>query len=523
MSSYRPPERIRHSLPVLGAPGPDEVARARLFSSLRLASGLELAERTWVPAMVPWRATEEGFVSREVLAWYRRFAEGQPGAIVVEATGVRDIPSGPLLRIGHDRYLEGLGELVRAVREASAGRTRLFIQLIDFLRIRRRPEPSRYFERFLALRVEHRRALADLRPELAGEATDESVRRAIASLSRSELEHVLSRRELEALDRGERERVWDLEQPEIRDLPKALPSAFAAAAQRAREAGFDGVELHYAHAYTMASFLSPLNTRDDGYGGDRAGRLRLPLEVFAAVRARVGASFTVGCRFLCDEIVEGGGRTADAEAHGVAFAAAGMDFLSLSTGGKFEDAAQPRIGEAAYPYTGRSGWECMPTIRADERGPFGRNIPRQAAVRRAVRAAGYATPVVLCGGIASFEQAEAHLRAGDGDVIGAARQSLADPDWFRKIRSGFATSVRRCTYSNYCEALDQRHQQITCQLWDRIELDEPRLPLAKDGKRRLVAPPWSPEPAPLERSGARASDEAAADEDPRPGDVPRLD
>ena len=62
---------------------------------------LKLAQCTWVPAMAPWRATEEGFVSDAVVACYERLARGRPGAIVVEATGVRDVPSGPLLRVGH--------------------------------------------------------------------------------------------------------------------------------------------------------------------------------------------------------------------------------------------------------------------------------------------------------------------------------------------------------------------------------------------------------------------------------------
>ena len=68
-----------------------------------------------------------------------RFARGQPGALVVEATGIRDVPSGPLLRVGHDRYVPGLARLVETVHRASAGRTRLLIQMIDFLAIRRRP------------------------------------------------------------------------------------------------------------------------------------------------------------------------------------------------------------------------------------------------------------------------------------------------------------------------------------------------------------------------------------------------
>ncbi|MFY0531408.1 hypothetical protein [Nannocystis pusilla] len=80
--------------------------------------------------------------------------------------------------------------------------------------------------------------------------------------------------------------MTDLDLPHVRDLPRVLPELFAAAAARAEAAGFDGVELHYAHAYTMASFLSRTNTRGDGYGETIAGRARLPLEVLAAVRAR---------------------------------------------------------------------------------------------------------------------------------------------------------------------------------------------------------------------------------------------
>ena len=74
--------------------------------------------------MVPWRATEDGFVTPDVIAWYRRFAEGRPGVLVVEATAIRDIPSGPLLRIGADRFIEGLSQLVAAVREASSSKDR---------------------------------------------------------------------------------------------------------------------------------------------------------------------------------------------------------------------------------------------------------------------------------------------------------------------------------------------------------------------------------------------------------------
>jgi 2,4-dienoyl-CoA reductase-like NADH-dependent reductase (Old Yellow Enzyme family) len=294
-------------------------------------------------------------------------------------------------------------------------------------------------------------------------------------------------REFEAMRFGLRERVTDTHLPHIAKLPQVLPDLFAKAAVRCAKAGFDGVELHYAHAYTMASFLSALNTRTDGYGGPREHRVRLPLEVFSAVRAAVPRSFAVGCRFLADEIIDGGNRPDDAAYFGLQFARAGMDFLSLSRGGKFEDAKQPKVGAAAYPYTGPSGHECMPTTKLEK--PWGRNVDAVATVKRALVAEGLSTPVVACGGIATFQQAEEVLSRGDADAVASARQSLADPDWLLKLRLGRGAEIRRCLFTNYCEGLDQTHQVVTCHLWDRAKglPDDASAPRTGDG-RRLLAP-----------------------------------
>lgn len=444
-----------------------------------------------MPAMVPWRATEDGFVTPDNLDWYRRFAEGQPGALVVEATGVRDIPSGPLLRIGHDRFLPGLKQLVETVREASQGHTKLLIQIIDFLAVKRRPDPVKYFQRFLQITEHHRHAIAELTEDSNWSSADEtSVRAFLNNAPDAVIDHLLNERELEALRFGYRERVTDMDLPHIRELPRVLPSIFSDAARRAREVGFDGVELHYAHAYTMAGFLSALNDREDGYGGPRENRARLPLEVYRAVRQTVGNDYVVGVRFLGDEVIAGGNRIDDAVYFGVEFAKAGMDYLSISKGGKFEDAEQPKVGQAVYPYTGQSGYECMPTTLSDERGPFGRSVPLVAKIKHAVNATGFTTPIVATGGITTFEQAEAIIQSGDADIAGLARQALADPDWFVKVRTGHGVQVRRCTYTNYCEALDQAHRQVTCKLWDRKQLDEPEIKMAADGRRRLLAPRW---------------------------------
>jgi 2,4-dienoyl-CoA reductase-like NADH-dependent reductase (Old Yellow Enzyme family) len=435
--------------------------------------------------MVPWRATEDGVASADVLEWYERFARGKPGVIVVEATGIRDIPSGPLLRIGDDRFIPGLRRLVDTVRKASEGETKLLIQVIDFLRINRRPTAEKYFTRYLEITDAHR-------DYFHNQLSDDDVRARLPQLTDEALCGILTPREYEAYAYGYRERVTDTHLQHIRDLPEQLPDLFAKAAVRAREAGFDGVELHYAHAYTMASFLSATNTRQDGYGGDLKGRVRLPLEVFQTVRKAVGNDYVVGCRYLTRDCIEGGTKPEDSAFFGVEFARAGMDFLSLSRGGKFEDAKLPKVGAAAYPYTGRSGYECMPQYISDERGPFGRNLPDTALIRRAIRDQGLETPIVAAGGIHGFDEAERILREGEGDIIASARQSLADPDWFLKMRMGYGDQVRVCIYSNYCEALDTRHKHVTCELWDRENSDAPGVKLTRDGKRRLLPPDWRP-------------------------------
>ena len=486
--------KIRHRLPAARWPTREQAARARLFQPARIGP-IVAEQRTWVPAMVPWRATDDGFVTDEVLAWYARFAEGRPGVLVVEATGIRDIASGPLLRIGDDRFVPGLRQLVETVREKSAGHTRIFIQAIDFLAVRRRPEPEKFFRRFLAVDDDLRLRLADATGETAWlDAPEAAMRERLLVAEPALIDAVLDARQRESLDYGYRERVWDTHLPHIQELPRVLPELFAEAGRRAREAGFDGIELHYAHAYTMASFLSRLNTRPDGYGGSRENRVRLPLEVLRAVQERVGSDYVVGIRYLGEDVVAGGSTVEDAAWFGARFAEAGVDYLSVSKGGRFEDAKQPRVGEAVYPYTGRSGYECMPTVLSDERGPFSRNVPLAAKIRRAVREAGCDTPIVTSGGIGTFEQAEGILERGEADFVAAARQSLADPDWFRKIRLGFGHLVRRCEFTNYCEGLDQQHKQVTCKLWDRVDVDAEGVRLARDGKRRLSPPAWTPPP-----------------------------
>jgi 2,4-dienoyl-CoA reductase-like NADH-dependent reductase (Old Yellow Enzyme family) len=242
----------------------------------------------------------------------------------------------------------------------------------------------------------------------------------------------------------------------------AIVDAYGDAAVRARTCGFDGVELHMAHAYTLSSFLSRLNPRRDAYGGTLENRLRLPVRVVERVRAKVGADFPVGVRFLGEECIRNGYTVVDAVPIAIRLARAGVDYVSLSAGGKFED-ARVVPGEPLYPYTGYSGDRCMPGSNY----PDGANLGMPEAVRAGLRAHGLDTPVVAAGKIGTMELAERVLEEGMGDMVGMARALLADPDLPKKWQAGREDRVVRCVYGNVCKALDENFRRVDCTLWPK--------------------------------------------------------
>jgi 2,4-dienoyl-CoA reductase-like NADH-dependent reductase (Old Yellow Enzyme family) len=237
---------------------------------------------------------------------------------------------------------------------------------------------------------------------------------------------------------------------------------YAAAAMRARECGFDAVELHMAHAYTLSSFLSRLNPRRDEYGGTLENRLRLPARVMECVRRALGPDFTVGVRFVGEECVRGGYTVVDAGPIAMRLARAGADYISLSAGGKFEDARKIE-GEPLYPYTGYSGDRCMPGSAY----PDGANLHIAEGVRRYLRARGDDTPVVAVGKIGTLALAEHVIASGQGDMVGMARALLADPDIPKKWRDGREHTVVRCLYGNVCKTLDENFRRVDCTLWPK--------------------------------------------------------
>ncbi|MFY9734344.1 MAG: NADH:flavin oxidoreductase [Rhodoplanes sp.] len=261
---------------------------------------------------------------------------------------------------------------------------------------------------------------------------------------------------------------------------------FGDAVARAREAGFDGAELHSAHAYTLASFVSRVNPRRDEYGGTLEGRLRLIGRVMENVQRKVGKDFPVGVRFLADEFIKDGFTVNDAKLIGLRLAELGAAYLSLSVGGKFEDAIHAP-GQVPYPYTGYSGDRCMP-------GNWYPNVPHahfSAEIKAYVKAHGYDTPVATTGKISDPDDAEALLAGGKVDIIGIARGLLADPDWPRKVRAGERDRIIRCDYCNVCKHLDGTHTRVICSLWPQGALQAPPDDRAAD------APAWGPAGAEL--------------------------
>ncbi|MDB4933624.1 MAG: putative oxidoreductase [Labilithrix sp.] len=242
----------------------------------------------------------------------------------------------------------------------------------------------------------------------------------------------------------------------------AIVDAYGTAAIRARTCGFDGVELHMAHAYTLSSFLSRLNPRKDEYGGSLANRLRLPLRVMRRVRAAVGDDFPIGVRFLGEECIRNGYTVLDAGPIAIELARAGADYISLSAGGKFED-ARVIPGEPLYPYTGYSGDRCMPGAAY----PDGANLAIPEAVRAAIRTAGLDTPVVAVGKLGTKDLAEKVIARGQGDLVGMARALLADPDLPKKWQSDREDRVVRCIYGNVCKTLDENFKRVDCTLWPK--------------------------------------------------------
>lgn len=263
---------------------------------------------------------------------------------------------------------------------------------------------------------------------------------------------------------GWRQKVADLTKDEIR----TIVTQYAAAAGRARRCGYDGVELHMAHAYTVSSFLSRLNQRPDEYGRSLENRMRLATEILLAVRAETGEEFPVGVRYDGEECIKNGYTITESREIALRMAQLGVDWISLSAGGKFEDAVH-KPGVPLYPYTGYSGDRCMPPASY----PDGANLYLSEGIKTHLLGRGFTTPIVASGKIRTPELAESVLQSGRADLVGMARALLADPDWAVKVASGRSDHLIRCVYGNVCKNLDENFRKVVCTLWPKGALQAP--------------------------------------------------
>ena len=264
---------------------------------------------------------------------------------------------------------------------------------------------------------------------------------------------------------GWRQKVEDFKTEE---LPKIVEDHVAAAG-RALAAGFDFIEVHMAHAYVLSSFLSRVNKRTDGYGGSLQNRMKLPIEVFRAVRAVVGENYPLGVRINGEDFHVSGNTLAQSTRIAVKLAELGADYISVSAGSRFEDALTPPEGSPPDPMSGYSGHRMSPWFW----WPDGTHVFLADGIRQAVRAAGFTTPIITAGKIREPEHAERILQQEKADIIGLCRALLADPDWPVKAKEGREKELVRCVACNWCLEADSRYEKVNCNRWPQGMLNAP--------------------------------------------------
>jgi NADPH2 dehydrogenase len=311
--------------------------------------GYTLHNRIVLPPMGTSMATESGEVTAEHIEHYARFANAGVGTVIIEHTYVRrDGRVNPQqLGIYDDSLIPGTQRLADAVHAHGS---------------------------VVGVQITHG----------GGKATMELTGRRPISAS-------------DVLVPGAAEPSQAATKAEILEIV----AAFSAAAQRAKAAGMDFVEIHGAHGYLLNQFLSPLtNQRTDEYGGDLDGRLQLPLEVVHAVRQAAGDEYLLLYRLGANDFMAGGLTQEDGQQAAIALVEAGVDLLDISGG----------LYGSSHP-----GWDEV------SQGYF---VQMATEIRAAVD-----VPVVVAGGITKPEYADRVIREGKVDLVAVGRAMLENPNW----------------------------------------------------------------------------------------------
>ncbi len=278
---------------------------------------------------------------------------------------------------------------------------------------------------------------------------------------------------------GWRQKVTDFK---IEDLP-VIVEQHVNAAKRAISAGFDFIELHMAHAYTLSSFLSLANGRTDEYGGALKNRMKLPTEVYEAVRSEAGKNFPLGVRINGEDFTIKGTTLLQSTQVAKKLAGLGADYISVSAGSRFEDAPPPPPDTPPDPMSGYSGHRMSP----DWWFPDMTHVYLAEPIRHHVRDGGFDTPVATAGKIRTPKQAEQILSEGKADIIGVCRALLADPDWPMKAKEGQAKDIVTCTACNWCLEADSRMEKVNCSRWPEGNLIAPSPWPKKDARASALS------------------------------------
>jgi 2,4-dienoyl-CoA reductase-like NADH-dependent reductase (Old Yellow Enzyme family)/thioredoxin reductase len=380
---------------------------SRLLEPGRIGS-MELKNRIIMAPMGTGYATRDGYVTDRMKNYYEARARGGvslviPGVVFIDAP--RGMTSDCGLAISDDRFVPGLRSLVEVVHRHNA---RIAAQLNHGGKI----------------------ATSDMAEGVAPLAPSPTTAGggSMSDLTRAELNRMVTRFAKMSGDFTTREIPPEEIQRQIQN--------FAEAARRAKESGFDGVEIHAAHGYLLSSFLSPAyNKRQDKYGGGLENRARFLLEVIQAVRDRVGSSYPVWCRVDSREFgVDGGITIEDTLQLGRMLQNAGVDAIHVSGYG-----AGVRIYIDA------------PLVYSP-----GHLVPYAAQMKKTVT-----VPVIAVGRI-SPELGETVLVEGKADFIAMGRPLLADPELVNKLAAGMRSDIRPCLNCYQCISQHVENEPTLC-------------------------------------------------------------